>query len=267
MEVTLAIQRYNPETDQEPQVKEYTVTAKPTDRVLDALLDITRNQDGTLGYRRSCAHGVCGSDAMLINGRERLACKTLIKDVIHGPDYKKIDGESAEEIAREDEKPFIMIEPLKHLEVQRDLMVDQSPFFKKFKAVKPYFEPKAAQPEGHEFIQSPEERSLFDEATKCINCAACYSACPILDKNPKFIGPAAIVQAARFINDSRDQGLEARLDILDHNDGVWPCESKFECTRVCPRDIKITKLINQTKRQIKKYREARGESTNEPVKE
>ncbi|MFP4407488.1 MAG: succinate dehydrogenase iron-sulfur subunit [Alkalispirochaetaceae bacterium] len=267
MEVILAIQRYNPEKDKEPYVKEYTVTAQPTDRVLDALLDITRNQDGTLGYRRSCAHGVCGSDAMLINGRERLACKTLIKDVVTGPDYVKKHADSAEEVARDNDRAFISIEPLKHLEVQRDLMVDQGPFFQKFRSVKPYFEPKAAQPGGHEFIQSPEERALFDEATKCINCAACYSACPILDKNPKFIGPAAIVQAARFVNDSRDKGLEARLGILDDPNGVWPCESKFECTRVCPRDIKITKLINQTKRQIKKYRQERGESTHEPAKE
>ena len=267
MEVTLAIQRYNPEKDKEPYVKEYTVTAEPTDRVLDALLDITRNQDGTLGYRRSCAHGVCGSDAMLINGRERLACKTLIKDAAYGPDFIKKEGDSAEESARDHERALISIEPLKHLEVQRDLMVDQGTFFEKFRSVKPFFEPKAPEPEHQEYKQSPEERALFDEATKCINCAACYSACPILDKNPQFIGPAAIVQAARFVNDSRDQGLEARLDILDDANGVWPCESKFECTRVCPRDIKITKLINQTKRQIKKYREARGESTNEPAKE
>ncbi|MFP4151981.1 MAG: succinate dehydrogenase/fumarate reductase iron-sulfur subunit [Alkalispirochaeta sp.] len=245
MKVTLAIQRFNPETDSTPYVKNFDVEVEPTHRVLDALMDITQNQDGTLGYRRSCAHGVCGSDAMRINGTEKLACKTLFKDL------EVSDG------------GVVQIEPLRHLVVQKDLMVDQSPFFEKFRAVKPYFIPKAPEPERGEFLQSQEERDLFDEATKCINCAACYSACPILDKNPNFIGPQAITNAARFIFDSRDKGLEARIDVLDTESGVWPCESHFECTRVCPRDIKITKLINFTKREIKKYRKERGEETAE----
>lgn len=247
MNVTLAITRFNPETETEPRVEEFSVTAEPTDRILDALIDITRNQDGTLGYRRSCAHGVCGSDAMRINGKERLACKTL---------FRELADEGAADVRVE-------IEPLRHLTVQKDLMVDQSPFFEKFRAVTPYFVPKAETPNHGEFLQSPDDRALFDEATKCINCAACYSACPVLDKNPAFLGPQAIVQAARFIYDSRDKGLEARIDVLDQKDGVWPCESHFECTRVCPREIKITKLINFTKREIKKYREARGEQTAE----
>ncbi len=247
MTVTLAITRYNRETDTEPHVQNYEVQVQPTDRVLDALMDITQNQDGTLGYRRSCAHGVCGSDAMRINGKEKLACKTLFQDLAEG------DGDGM----------TVEIEPLRHMSVQKDLMVDQGTFFEKFRAVKPYFVPKAETPAQGEYLQSQEERDLFDEATKCINCAACYSACPILDKNPDFLGPQAIVNAARFIFDSRDAGLEPRLDVLDEKNGVWPCESHFECTRVCPRDIKITKLINFTKREIKKYREGRGETTAE----
>ncbi len=250
MNVTMAIKRFNPETDKEPHVREYSVEVKPTDRVLDALMDITQNQDGTLGYRRSCAHGVCGSDAMRINGKEKLACKTLFQDLLES----ESDGATVE------------IEPLRHLPVQKDLMVDQGRFFEKFRSVKPYFVPRAEVPERGEYLQSPEERALFDEATKCINCAACYSACPILDKNPEFLGPQAIVAAARFVYDSRDAGLAPRLDALDTENGVWPCESHFECTRVCPRDIKITKLINLTKREIKKYREQRGEKTAEPKK-
>ncbi len=247
MTVTLAITRYNPETDTEPRVQNYQVQVQPTDRILDALMDITQNQDGTLGYRRSCAHGVCGSDAMRINGKEKLACKTLFQDLAEG----EVDGLT------------VAIEPLRHLPVQKDLMVDQQVFFEKFRAVKPYFVPRAETPQRGEFLQSQEDRELFDEATKCINCAACYSACPILDKNPDFLGPQAIVNAARFIYDSRDAGLEPRLDVLDTKNGVWPCESHFECTRVCPRDIKITKLINLTKREIKKYRDSRGETTAE----
>ncbi len=245
MKITLEIQRYNPETGGEPRIQSFPVTVEPTDRILDALMEISRNQDGTLVFRKSCAHGVCGSDAMRINGKECLACKTLVQDVADA------DGAT------------VRIEPLRHLPVQRDLMVDQSGFFEKFRSVKPFLVP-AEEVEEKEYIQSPEQRAIFDEATKCINCSACYSACPILEKNPKFLGPAAIVQAARFVFDSRDKGLEARLGILDDPNGVWPCENHFECTRVCPREIKITKLINLTKREIKKYREARGEETAEP---
>jgi succinate dehydrogenase / fumarate reductase iron-sulfur subunit len=244
MTVTLQILRQNPETGNKPDYRDYTVEVQQTDRVLDALMDITRTVDGSLGFRRSCAHGVCGSDAMRINGKERLACKTLFQDVVS------------------DKETVVKIEPLRHLPVQKDLMVDQSQFFTKFRSVKPYIIPKEDIVEK-EYIQSQEERELFDEATKCINCAACYSACPILDENPKFLGPAAIVQAARFVRDSRDKGLEARLEQLDRPDGIWPCENKFECTRVCPRDIKITKLINLTKREITKYRESRGETVND----
>jgi len=193
MNVTLAIKRFNPESDSEPRIQNYTVEVQPTDRVLDALISITQNQDGTLGYRRSCAHGVCGSDAMRINGKEKLACKTLFQDLV---DRDVVESAGAASSGTSATPPRIEIEPLRHLEVQKDLMVDQGPFFAKFRAVKPYFVPKAETPQRGEFLQSQEERELFDEATKCINCAACYSACPILDKNPDFLGPQAIVNAA-----------------------------------------------------------------------
>jgi succinate dehydrogenase / fumarate reductase iron-sulfur subunit len=273
MNITVRIQRFNPQLDKEPYTQDYQVDLDPEQRVLDALIEIKRNLDGTLAFRRSCAHGVCGSDAMIINGKNCLACKTLLKQVV------------------EKEGDLVEIKPLSHLRVERDLMVDQSTFFSKYRSVQPFllskdnletspgpslltggFTPSASTSSSAaqvdlssrgEFIQSPEDRSLFDEATKCILCAACYSACPILDKNPDFIGPAAIVQAARFINDSRDMGLEPRLKVLDSPDGVWPCENHFECTKACPREIKITKLINQTKRQIKKYREERGQTVND----
>lgn len=244
MNVVLELYRQDPASTGEGEFKRYELTLEPTDRILDGLIRISRDMDGSLSFRKSCAHGVCGSDAMRINGKERLACKTLVQDVT------------------EKEGDVVRIEPLRHMPVQRDLMVDQQVFFEKFRSVKPFLIPKDEVQEK-ERLQSPEERALFDDATKCINCSACYSACPVLDDNPDFIGPAAIVAAARYVFDSRDQGLEARLDVLDSKNGVWPCENHFECTRVCPRDIKITKLINLTKREIKKYREARGEKTAE----
>lgn len=239
MKITLNIRRFNSETDSEPYFQRYEVEAEPNDRLLDALMHVKRFQDGTLGFRKSCAHGVCGSDAMVINGKDRLACKTLVKDV-------------AEEGGAE-----ITIEPLRHFTVQRDLIVDQTVFFDKYKSVKPFLintEPVAEK----ERLQSQEERIAFDDATNCILCAACFSACPVLDKNPAFLGPAVIAQACRFNDDSRDRGFEERLPVLDKPDGVWPCENHFECTRACPRGIKVTKLINQTKRRIQKHKGTEG---------
>ncbi|TAL37740.1 MAG: succinate dehydrogenase iron-sulfur subunit [Spirochaetes bacterium] len=240
MKITLKIKRYNGEKDAQSYFQEFTLEAQPEDRLLDALLAVKTKMDDTLAFRKSCAHGICGSDAMVVNGVERLACKTLIRDVV--------TAESA----------LITVEPLRSLPVQRDLMVRQDAFFEKFRAVKPFLindEPAG----GRERPQSPEERARFDDTTNCILCAACYSSCPVLrDKDPRFIGPAAIVNAARFLFDSRDRGFAQRLPMLDHEDGVWPCENHFNCTRVCPRGIKVTKNINATKAQIKTFREKDG---------
>jgi succinate dehydrogenase / fumarate reductase iron-sulfur subunit len=243
MKIILKIKRFNPESDDNPFFQEYTVEANPNDRLLDALMHIKRFQDGTLGFRKSCAHGVCGSDAMRINGKDSLACKTLIKDVAAQ------DGDT------------IAIEPLRYFTVQRDLIVDQSEFFKKYRAVKPYLI-NDEMPEEKERIQSQEERMVFDDATNCILCASCYSACPIPETHSAFLGPAAIAQAYRFLADTRDQGFEERLPALDHPDGVWPCQNHFKCTQSCPRSILITKRINQTKKKIETYRQDRNEKIN-----
>ena len=130
-----------------------------------------------------------------------------------------------------------------------DLIVDQGEFFQKYRDIKPYLINDEEVVEK-ERLQSPELRMGFDDTTNCILCASCYSACPVLDENQEFLGPAAIAQAFRFITDSRDNGLEERLEVLDRPDGVWPCQNHFKCTRVCPRSIQITKRINQTKKLI-----------------
>jgi len=234
MNITLRIKRNKGGEGDEPYFQEYGVDVEPTDRLLDALVFVKTNLDGTLSFRKSCAHGICGSDAMVINGTERLACKTLVRDVAEG------DG------------AVVTVEPLKGMPVQRDLMVDQARFFGNFRAVKPFMI-NDEDAGGKERLQSPEERARFDDATNCILCAACYSSCPvILGKNPDFIGPAAVVNAARFVFDGRDRGFDERLPVLDHPNGVWPCENHFNCTRVCPRGIKVTKNINMTKTEIKK---------------
>lgn len=235
MKIIMNIQRFNPETDEAPYFRTYEVEANPTDRLLDALMQIKRFQDGSLGFRKSCAHGVCGSDAMRINGTDRLACKTLVKDVAAK------DGDT------------VTIEPLRYLPVQRDLIVDQAEFFRKYRLIKPYLindEPV----EGGERLQSQQERLVFDDTTNCILCAACYSACPVLEVKPGFVGPAAIAQAYRFLADSRDRARDERLELLDNKTGVWPCQNHFKCTQACPRSILITKRINETKNLIKKHR-------------
>jgi len=241
MNIILKVQRFNPDTDAVPFYQEYSVATDPNERLLDALMQVKRFQDGSLGFRKSCAHGVCGSDAIRINGKDGLACKTLIK-----------------EVARQD-GDVITVEPLKHLPVQRDLIVDQEAFFEKYRSIKPFLindEPVAAG----ERLQTQDERMQFDDTTNCILCASCYSACPVLDDNTAFLGPAAISQAYRFLADTRDRGLMARFPVLNHPDGVWPCENHFKCTQACPRAILITKRINQTKRLLEKERAKGTES-------
>ncbi len=227
MEVTLRIKRYNPEQDVKPVFKEYVVEVEPTDRLLDALNEVKWHQDGSLTYRRSCAHGVCGSDAMRINGRNRLACTLLMKEL-----GKKVT-----------------IEPLMGYKVLKDLVVDMEKFFAAYKSVKPYLIADDA-PSSGERLQSPQDRERYDDTTKCILCAACTTACPITWTNEHFVGPAAIVNAHRFIFDSRDQGAGERLRILNTQSGVWRCRTVFNCTEACPRGIEVTNAIEEVKRAL-----------------
>ena len=225
--VHLRVKRYNPETDKRPHWQEFEVEAEPTDRVLDALHTAKWTVDGTLTFRRSCAHGVCGSDAMVINGANGLACVQLIQDV----------GTS------------ISLEPIRGLPVIKDLVVDMEPFFAQYRSVLPYLI-NSDEPGYKERLQSPEDRERFDDTTKCILCACCTTSCPVYWSNSDYVGPAAIVNAHRFIFDSRDQGAEQRLDILNQRSGVWRCRTVFNCSECCPRGIKVTEAIEEIKRAI-----------------
>ncbi len=227
MQVTLKIKRFNPEKDPKPWWGEYRVKVEPIDRVLDALHKVKWYQDGTLTLRRSCAHGICGSDAMRINGRNRLACKVLIKDL----------GSK------------ITVEPILGLPVVKDLVVDMEPFFAHYRAVMPYHV-NDDPPPVRERLQSPEDRARFDDTTKCILCAACTTSCPSFWARGEYVGPAAIVQAHRFIFDSRDQAAHERLDILNAPDGVWRCRTIFNCVEACPRDIDVTRAIGEVKKAL-----------------
>ena len=225
--VHLRVKRYNPETDKRPHWQEFDVEAEPTDRVLDALHTAKWTVDGTLTFRRSCAHGVCGSDAMVINGANGLACTMLIQDV----------GTS------------ISLEPIRGLPVIKDLVVDMEPFFAQYRSVLPYLI-NSDEPGYKERLQSPEDRQRFDDTTKCILCACCTTSCPVYWGNSDYLGPAAIVNAHRFIFDSRDEGADQRLDILNQRSGVWRCRTVFNCSECCPRGIKVTEAIEEIKRAI-----------------
>ncbi|EWM15727.1 MULTISPECIES: succinate dehydrogenase iron-sulfur subunit [unclassified Kutzneria] len=231
--LTVQIRRFNPEFEDEPRWQSFEVPALPTDRVLNVLHYIKWYLDGSVTFRRSCAHGVCGSDAMRINGVNRLACKVLVKDLMAG------NG-----------KPTtITMEPIKGLPVHKDLLVDMEPFFEAFRAVKPYLMTTGHEP-TRERIQSAADRARFDDTTKCILCACCTTSCPVYWTEGSYFGPAAIVNAHRFIFDSRDEGAEERLDILNDVDGVWRCRTTFNCTDACPRGIQVTKAIQEVKRAL-----------------
>ncbi|MBK6768452.1 MAG: succinate dehydrogenase iron-sulfur subunit [Ardenticatenales bacterium] len=227
MDVHLKVRRFNPERDTEPWWGEYTVEAEPDDTVLTALNIVKWYHDGTLAVRRSCNHGVCGSDALRINGQNRLACKTILKDV----------------------GKHVTVEPIGGLPVLKDLIVDMVPFFDSYRAVSPFLI-NDETPGERERLQSPEERERFDDSTKCILCAACTTSCPSFLANDQFIGPASIVQAHRFMFDSRDRGAAERLEVLNDGDGVWRCRTIFNCTEACPRGIEVTRRIGEVKKAL-----------------
>ncbi|MFF8030399.1 MULTISPECIES: succinate dehydrogenase iron-sulfur subunit [unclassified Streptomyces] len=228
--VTMRIRRFNPEISAEATWEDFQLEIDPKERVLDALHKIKWDLDGTLTFRRSCAHGICGSDAMRINGKNRLACKTLIKDI-------------------NPEKP-ITVEAIKGLTVLKDLVVDMEPFFQAYRDVMPFLITKDTNEPTRERLQSAEDRERFDDTTKCILCAACTTSCPVFWNDGQYFGPAAIVNAHRFIFDSRDEAGEQRLEILNDRDGVWRCRTTFNCTDACPRGIEVTKAIAEVKRAL-----------------
>ena len=230
MQITLKIYRYNPEKDSGPHYDRFELEADPTDRILDLLEEIKGYQDPTLSFRRSCAHGVCGSDAMRIDGHNALSCKTLLNTI---------------------NKSEITVEPLLGLQVIKDLIVDMEPFYENYRSILPYLINEEPFPEdGKERIQTQGQRARIDDTTKCILCAACTTSCPTFWADGKYVGPAAIVNAHRFIFDSRDRGAAERLAVLNQRSGVWACRTIFNCTEACPRGIEVTKAIAEVKNAI-----------------
>jgi succinate dehydrogenase / fumarate reductase iron-sulfur subunit len=246
VEVKFRIFRFNPETDKAPHYDVFTVKAKVNDRILDCLNRIRWEKDSSLAYRMSCAHGICGSDGVTINGLPALACQKLVKDY----DYKR----------------EILVEPLKFFPVVKDLVVDMEPFFERIKAINPEkTESAPISVPGRENTQTPEERSLFADAVKCILCACCTAACPVMLKEElDFIGPAAALRAQRYIFDSRVTDTEERMKILEKPHGIWSCKSYYMCTQVCPKGIKVTEAILKTKKKILQQLHPKKEQETNP---
>jgi len=221
----LKIFRYDPERDAKPSMQDYFVELEETDRMLLDALVKAKAQDDTLAFRRSCREGVCGSDAMNINGKNRLACITKLTEV---------------------EEP-VVIKPLSGLPVIRDLIVDMTEFFNQLHSVEPYLINDEPKPEK-ERLQSPEERDKLNGLYECILCACCSSSCPSFWWNPdKFVGPAGLLQAYRFIADSRDQAVNERLDNLEDPYRLFRCRTIMNCTDVCPKGLNPAEAIGKIK--------------------
>ncbi|MDP1637473.1 MAG: succinate dehydrogenase iron-sulfur subunit [Candidatus Nitrotoga sp.] len=219
------IYRYNPETDEHPYMRNYELDIEAGDMMLlDALL-LIREQDDSLSLRKSCREGVCGSDAMNINGRNGLACITQLSSL----------------------KQPIELRPLPGLPVIRDLIVDMTQFFKQYHSIKPYLVNNDPPPET-ERLQSQAQRAELDGLYECILCACCTTACPSFWWNPdKFVGPAGLLQAYRFIVDSRDQATSERLDNLEDPYRLFRCHTIMNCVDVCPKGLNPTAAIGKIK--------------------
>ncbi|NBU59711.1 MAG: succinate dehydrogenase iron-sulfur subunit [Betaproteobacteria bacterium] len=220
-----SVYRYNPDVDAKPYMQEYDIPLEPTDKMLlDALIRL-KSHDDTLAFRRSCREGVCGSDAMNINGRNGLACITTVAE---------LGG-------------HVTLRPIPGLPVIRDLIVDMTQFFRAYHSVKPYVINNDPAPET-ERLQSPEDRLELDGLYECILCACCSTSCPSFWWNPdKFLGPAALLQSYRFIADSRDQATNERLDDLEDPYKLFRCHSIMNCVDVCPKGLNPTRAIGKIK--------------------
>lgn len=228
--IRLSIYRYNPEHDARPYMQDFELTdVTPDMMVLDALTRI-KAQDETLSFRRSCGEGVCGSDAINMNGRNGLGCITPVSIL----------------------KQPIEIRPLPGMNVIRDLVVDMEPFYRQYRAVEPFLKVHDPIPEV-EFRQSPEQRDRLDGLYECILCACCSTACPSFWWNPdKFLGPAALLQSYRFLADSRDQAADERLNALEDSYKLFRCHTIMNCVQVCPKGLNPTKAIGDIKQMMVK---------------
>jgi succinate dehydrogenase / fumarate reductase iron-sulfur subunit len=232
-DITFRVFRYDPDSDKQPRFDTYTVPPfKKGLTVLEALFYVQEKLDGSLAFRASCREGACGSCAMYINGKYRLACETQVADL----------GSSS-----------VTVQPLGHLQVLRDLVVDMEPFFAKYKYIKPFLMPGCPPPE-EERPQTMGEHAQVTPSIDCILCASCYASCTVTGTDSEYLGPAALLWADRFMRDSRDNAAEERFRLVDQVHGIWRCHTIFSCQEVCPKDLDPTGAIADLKRKAIKRR-------------
>ncbi len=232
MKLEFSLYRYNPEVDDAPRMQDYSLEAEDGRdmMLLDALI-LLKEQDPTLAFRRSCREGVCGSDGLNMNGKNGLACITPVSS---------LSG-----------KGKIVIRPLPGLPVIRDLVVDMGQFYAQYEKIKPFLQNNDRNPPARENLQSPDERAHLDGLYECILCACCSTSCPSFWWNPeKFVGPAGLLAAYRFLIDSRDTETDARLDELDDAFSVFRCHSIMNCVNVCPKGLNPTRAIGHIKSML-----------------
>ena len=221
----LSVYRYDPDKDDKPYMKDYDVPLDPTDKKLLDVMVRLKEIDDSISFRRSCREGICGSDAVNINGKNGLACITDVASL----------------------KEPVVLRPLPGLPIIRDLVVDMTQFFKQYHSIKPYVI-NYDLPPSTERLQSPEEREELNGLYECILCACCSTSCPSFWWNPdKFVGPAGLLQAYRFIADTRDQATSERLDNLDDPYRLFRCHTIMNCVEVCPKELNPTRAIGKIK--------------------
>ena len=230
MELSVSLYRYNPEQDKFPYMKNYKVKKPKKDIMVLDLLNMLKEDDVTISYRRSCREGVCGSDGMNINGKNGLACITPLSEVLRG---NKLE-----------------LRPLPGLPVIRDLIVDMTQFYEQYEKIKPFLQSDSEPPE-QERLQSPKDRDKLDGLYECILCACCSTSCPSFWWNPdKFVGPAALLQAYRFLADTRDTKKQERLEELEDPFSVYRCHGIMNCVSVCPKGLNPNKAIGEIKSML-----------------
>jgi succinate dehydrogenase / fumarate reductase iron-sulfur subunit len=240
--ITLRIQRFNPDVDKKPYLADFQVVSERGMTILDALHKVKTEQDGSVTYRRSCRHAICGSCAMNINGKAMLACHTPIKEVL-------------------DKRNRVTIRPLPFLPIIKDLVVDRTSFWKQYMRVKPWLIPPDDIPEK-EFRISPEEVEDLQRAETCIMCGACYSACTVTAMTKEYIGPHALLKAYLRVLDPRDVGTGERLADLSGGDGVYRCHTIFNCIDACPKNLNPTQAIETLRKLAQKRLAYEAERVN-----
>jgi succinate dehydrogenase / fumarate reductase iron-sulfur subunit len=232
VEVKLKVRRFDPSREGEAYYQRYVIDAPQSATVLDSLLMVREQVDGSLAFRCACRSAICGSCAMRINGASRLACKTKVIDV--APDGREIT-----------------LEPLANLPVIKDLVAEMTPFYEKMRAVLPWLvvDPEMPEPE-REYLMEPKRALWLGHLVSCIQCAACYSACPIVAIDDSYLGPAALTKACRYCQDTRDEGKEQRLARVASEEGLWRCHTVFSCSEQCPKGVNPTEAIQQLKKMV-----------------